>query len=530
MEYQAPVYAPILNIGELIIDDANGNNNGRLDPGETATIKVRNYNSGHCPAENTVATLTSDCQYLTFSSNTFNLGTLGVFGFTYSEFEVEVEDDAPDGAAFAYFNYELVSGSFIETAEFVEKIGLIVEDWESGDFTKFEWNFDGDADFELTSIYPYEGVYSAKTGSIGDDESSELTIDVEVMLADSVTFVLKTSTQMNHDYFRFYINNSLQGEWSGVGTWQKVAFAVEPGNHTFKWVYIKDASGTAGSDCAWIDWITFPPLMTLTCYAGPDDQVCTGNDYQCQGEATNQVSVEWTSTGDGIFSDPYILDPVYTPGTNDMSLGDVDLTLTVEDADGSIVDDVMILSLIGIPEQPETPTGPDYVNVYTTTSSEYTTEAVPYANHYVWSVEPAEAGTIYGMETTGIIEWNSSFMGDAAISVKAVNSCGEGEFSSDFIVTVDNFTSINEIEQENSFLLWPNPNNGSFNIKATVKQAGDYSVRAFNMLGRELASSEGIYLDGANTLSIDFGSLPEGIYFVVIEGQGVKMIQKLIIH
>jgi hypothetical protein len=114
--------------------------------------------------------------------------------------------------------------------------------------------------------------------------------------------------------------------------------------------------------------------------------------------------------------------------------------------------------------------------------------------------------------------------------VQAVNSCGEGEFSSNFIVNVDNFTSIDETEQENTFHLWPNPNNGSFNIKATVKQAGNYSVKAYNMLGREMESSEGIYMDGANTISINFGDLSEGLYFVVIEGQGVKMIQKLIIH
>jgi len=530
MEYQGIVFAPILNIAEMIIDDASGNGNGRLDPGETAIIKIKNFNSGHCPAENTVASLVSASQYLSFTDNTWDIGTLGVLGFQWAQFEVIVDADAPNGAAFAYFDYVLISGSFIETAQFQRKIGLIVEDWESGDFTKFEWSNSGDVPFEITNIYPFEGAYSAKSGSIGDDEECVLSINVDVMLADSVTFILKTSSQQNQDVFKFYINNSLQGEWSGVGNWQKVAIPVDPGNYTFKWVYSKDGSGMAGSDCATIDFITFPPLLTLTCYAGPDDYNCTGIDYQCAGEATNWVSVEWMSSGDGTFNDPYILDPIYSPGTDDLTNGNVILSLTAEDDMGGLVDDEMNLLIMGVPSTPVTPTGPDYVNLYTTTSSEYTTEAVPYTDHYEWQVDPIEAGTIYGIGTSATIDWNLSFLGTATITVRAINSCGEGEYSNGYDVTVDNFTSVEELEQNNTFQLWPNPNKGSFNILASVSQAGNYSVRAFNIVGKEMASTHGIYLDGESSFTINFSELSEGLYFLVIEGQGEKMIQKLIIN
>ena len=68
IDYQAMVNAPALNIGTMVIDDAaSGNGNGRLDPGETAIIKIDNFNSGHCPGENTMAELLSDCQYLNFT-------------------------------------------------------------------------------------------------------------------------------------------------------------------------------------------------------------------------------------------------------------------------------------------------------------------------------------------------------------------------------------------------------------------------------------------------------------------------------
>jgi hypothetical protein len=35
---------------------------------------------------------------------------------------------------------------------------------------------------------------------------------------------------------------------------------VEKGYHTFRWLYHKDWSTVGGSDCAWIDFITFPPF------------------------------------------------------------------------------------------------------------------------------------------------------------------------------------------------------------------------------------------------------------------------------
>ncbi len=531
MEYQAEVFAPILNIAEMIIDDiSTGNGNGRLDPGETAIIKVKNFNSGHCPAENAVATVQSDCQYLNFANNTSSIGTLDMLGFQWAEFEVEVDADAPDGAAFAYFEYELSSGILVEFATFQKKIGLIFEDWETGDFTNHDWQLDGDLPFELTNIYPYEGIYSAKSGSIEDNEQSEFYIDVEVMLADSVTFVFKISSQLNQDFFRFYIDNSLKGEWSGVGSgWQRVSFAVEPGNYTFKWVYEKDGSGMSGNDCAWIDFITFPPLMTLTCYAGADDYTCDGSDFQCTGEATDWVSVEWTSSGDGIFDDPNILEAVYMPGTDDIANGNVVLTLSAEDAEGLLVDDEMNLSLIAAPATPATPTGPDYVNLNNVTSSEYTTDPVPYAEYYEWNVEPIEAGTFAGIGATGTITWNLSFLGTAKITVRAMNNCGEGEYSEEYNVTVDNYTSVEELTKENTFQLWPNPNTGSFSIHASVSKAGNYTLRAYNLVGKEMASRANIYLDGKSTIRIDFGELSEGLYFMVIEGQGEKMIQKLII-
>jgi hypothetical protein len=531
LEYENMAFAPVLNIAEMIIDDhASGNGNGRLDPGETAIIKVKNFNSGHCPIDNSLGYLESECHYLNIVNNTYNVGTLGLLGSKWAEFTVEVDPDAPDGSAIAHFYYELTAGQFIETATFSKKIGLVYEDWETGNFNKFNWVQGGDKPFQITGVYPYEGSFSARSGSISDNQTSELIIDVEVMLPDSITFVYKVSSQANKDKLKFYINNTLKGEWSGVGSpWTRVAFAVEPGNYTFKWIYQKDAGGMSGSDCAWLDFITFPAPLTLTCYAGPDDYSCNGENFQCQGEATDWVAVEWTSSGDGAFDDPFILEPVYTPGSNDIATGNVILSLLAENAEGTVVDDELNLMVMLIPEAPETPAGPDYVNLNNVTSSEYTTEAVPYAEYYEWMVDPEEAGDISGIGTSGTINWNPAFLGTATIYVRALNHCGEGAFSEGFDVTVDNFVSVAEHGQDHSLKLWPNPGNGQFTFMVSGIRAGQYSLRVYNLTGNMMAEQSGLSLDNNSPLDINFSHLPNGLYFLSVEGQGIRIVRKLII-
>ncbi|MCK4568637.1 MAG: T9SS type A sorting domain-containing protein [Bacteroidales bacterium] len=528
-EYDMMINAPVLTIESMIIDDSQtGNDNGRLDPGETATLKIINRNTGHCEAYDAVAQLNSICQYLSFENNTDSIGTLGLLGYKYAEFVVEVDADAPIGVATALFNYSINSGEYNAAKEFSEKIGLLLEDFETGDFTKFDWEMAGDQPWQTTNIYPYEGDYSAISGNITDGQSSILFINVDVMIADSISFVFKVSSQVNQDKLKFYVNNTMNGEWSGVGGgWNEVSVYLPIGIHTLKWVYEKDAGGFSGDDCAWLDYIIFPPLMTLTCYAGLDDYTCDGSSFQCQGQATDWISVEWTTTGDGNFDNAGILEPVYTPGSDDIANGSVILTLTAEDTEGSLVDDEMTLMVIETPETPVTPEGPDYVNLYIVTSSEYTTEPVPYTDYYEWRVEPIEAGSFAGIGIIGTITWNQSFLGTATISVRAMNNCGDGLFSDGFEVTVDNVVAIPEASLENTFSVYPNPSKGNFNL---ISSSGirDASIIVYNIIGEKVFD---LSTDIATGESIHIGleHFPKGLYILSIRTDNSGFTEKLII-
>ncbi len=63
--------------------------------------------------------------------------------------------------------------------------------------------------------------------------------------------------------------------------------------------------------------------------AGNDTIICQQLDYQItNASASNYSSVFWSTTGDGIFTNPAIINPTYTPGAGDIAAGSVNLILT----------------------------------------------------------------------------------------------------------------------------------------------------------------------------------------------------------
>lgn len=523
--------APVLEIVEMEINDTQGGNgNGRLDPGETAELIVKNSNSGHCLAFNSIAYMETFNQYVTLTNTVDTLGTIGFFGYSLATFEVTVDPDAPSGSILVDFEYELVSGDIIETEIFKEKIGLLLEDWETGDFEKFPWEHDGNQPWEIVNQYTYEGFYSAKSGQIIGNQTSELIIDWEVMYGDSITFVKKVSSAQANK-LKFYIGNSMKGEWSGTGEgWEKVAFYVEPGQKTFKWVYDKVSANSTGGDCVWIDYIEMPSLMVLTAYAGADDESCIGSDYQCQGSATDYASVEWSTSGTGTFDDINVLQPLYTPSQEDYDNGSVVLTLTATDSDGETADDEMTLGFIDIPIAPDAPSGPDAVDVFTITNSDYMVTPVVSADSYGWAIEPAEAGTIDGTGTTGTVTWNPDYTGTATITAKAINDCGEGDWSEGFDVVVYSTVAIDETVEGLGINVYPNPSTGSFNVILKSEEARKINIRIYSIVGSVVYQLNSVEISGEFYTTFDLGKYPEGLYFLNIEGEDVHYNKKMIIQ
>lgn len=155
------------------------------------------------------------------------------------------EDDQIDPLDLLLFCSDWLDGSFSEVFE---------ENFEAGDFSSYDWQHGGDADWDIVSDTVYEGSYASKSGIITHNEQSILQVEINVD-GEYISFFKKVSSESNFDYLHFYIDGVEQNKWSGELDWLQESFPVSAGVHVFKWSYAKDSSVSTGSDCAWIDQI-----------------------------------------------------------------------------------------------------------------------------------------------------------------------------------------------------------------------------------------------------------------------------------
>ena len=105
-----------------------------------------------------------------------------------------------------------------------------------------------------------------KSGDITDNQSSimEVTKNTEAGTISFYKFVsCEAGSSHNWDYLKFSIDGTERGRWDGTYTdWSEANYSVTAGTHIYKWEYIKDSSTSNGEDCAWVDYIEFPPSAT----------------------------------------------------------------------------------------------------------------------------------------------------------------------------------------------------------------------------------------------------------------------------
>lgn len=144
-----------------------------------------------------------------------------------------------------------------------------IEDFETGNFSKFPWSTGGNADsgWSVTDLSGHPGIYggtfAAESPVLLDGKSSYLeTTQIIPPLGGTISFWYRVSSELQSDYLVFYIDNNEMDRWSGELDWPltPATYPVTEGQHTFRWEYIKDGSDILPSqfDKAWIDDIVFP--------------------------------------------------------------------------------------------------------------------------------------------------------------------------------------------------------------------------------------------------------------------------------
>ena len=353
--FSLDVFAPALAAGNMTVNDAAGNGNGRIDAGETVDVHFEVSNPGAYDLDGVMATLISPTSFITLNTNEVEVGMLTVNEPVSISFSVTADESTPIGTA-AEFILHLEGGAYEAERSYIHVVGLILEDWESGDMANFDWQMSGNAGWSLVEDVVYEGMYSAKSDDISDNQTATIMLEYNVARDDKISFYYKVSSEASYDYLRFYIDNNIVDQWAGEVDWTYAEFPVTEGEHTFKWEYYKDGYVTNGEDCGWIDYIILPPALTTTAYAGQDIASCEMSPVLIdEANATYYDEILWETTGTGTFDDVTVVNPTYTPSEDDLTAGMVTLTMTVTGPTTTASDDVVLmLSTPPVAAVPET--------------------------------------------------------------------------------------------------------------------------------------------------------------------------------
>lgn len=257
--------APVLAGGNINYNDVvGGDGDGYLEPGESATVTIRCLNNGHSDAPATMAAISTISPFLTISSATYSAGTIGKASFIDATFQVSLANNVAVGTSFDIL-LTMNSAGYMANKLYTGTAGIILEDFETGNFNRFNWNMGGNAPWLITNVAPFEGTYSAVSSIIGDNQTADLIISLTAMADDSLTFWYKTSSEENWDFLRLTVDANSVGAWSGDGAgWLYTGFLITAGSHTVTFSYEKDVSYTVGDDRAWLDNIRFPMGTQVT--------------------------------------------------------------------------------------------------------------------------------------------------------------------------------------------------------------------------------------------------------------------------
>jgi hypothetical protein len=312
---------------------------GVVDPGDAVSMNITLVNDGGGSAENVNGILSTADPYVAIDVDSAafpSISPLGGTGTSLTPYHFIVDSTCPMYHLVGFRLDLTASGGYVDSEYFEIIIGRQIEDFETGDFTRYAWQMGGNNSWVITNVAPYEGIYSARSGIITHNQRSELSVQLSLAAAGEIIFHYKVSSEATYDFLRFYIDSNLRSEWSGEVAWSEVSFPVTAGTHTFKWGYYKDGSVSHGSDCGWVDFIVFPAIglpIQITTLSVPD--WTAGFEYSKQLIATGGIGQRtWSDFDGGLSGTGLTLSSDGLIGGIPSNAGPISFTARVEDAIG----------------------------------------------------------------------------------------------------------------------------------------------------------------------------------------------------
>ncbi len=235
----------------------------------TAHLLMYNCQHRRSKAHNLAAILSTESNLISFNENSDNAAVINTGGTVTFSFDVDVSEEAVIGENVQFTMTVTADNDYTMNGNFTMPIGLILENFENGDFSQMAWEFSGN---QL-------GLFPLMLMKVSMPLNQVLFLTVKhqryllkwiLLQMRSLVFGKKYLQKAVMTFLKFYINDQEMGSWSGDDDWSIESYEVSSGATTFSWTYSKDGSVSSGDDAAWIDNIIFngtPPQPAQLSYS-----------------------------------------------------------------------------------------------------------------------------------------------------------------------------------------------------------------------------------------------------------------------
>lgn len=432
-QFSVPAHAPLLTENGFVVNDATGNNNGILDPGETVPVNFFLKNAGNSAAYNAGAMLSTSDPYLTIHTTDPQFyGDIYPQQTKSASFIVAASVDLPLGHTALITMHTTADMGLEQQTDFVFNFsdycyptancswgdgftGFSLEQISNmssgcspngfGDFTHLTAELEPGETYTVSWRAGYQNQYASLWIDLNSDKvfsQDELLIaDFHMPLANflyATTFTVPVQVHPGAKRLRIRAN------WQSSSANPCTNFNYgETEDYT---VSIQGTTLSAG----------FAALQTVICQSGQVQFIDQSFGPTEQWYWEFPGAIPSTSTE----QNPVVIYP---------ECGNFDVSLTVS---GSGMNDFQSkLGYISVHPplaKPDRPLGDTQI-CQNTAVSHYTIAPVEDAMAYHWALSPSSAGLIAADGNIAEVQWNEHYYGNAAISVRVSNTCGMSEVS-----------------------------------------------------------------------------------------------------
>jgi len=494
-------HAPNLNLSSYNVQDPAGNNNGRLDPGEDASLDLTLVNDGSSEAYTVTGELISISPYVTVNSDSKNYGDLAAGESNMQAYNITVDANAPEGQA-APFMLEITAERGIARVVTFElvigKTPILVIDLD-GNLNSGTHLIDAANGLGLMTDYMQ---------SVPSDMSDYISIFVCLgMYPDKHVLTNTEGTRMKN-----FLDAGGRAYMEGGDTWK---FDPQTPVHSM-FLIMGVADGYSDLGTIQGQTGTFTEGMSFL-YSG---------DNKFADRIINQGSAFQIFKNQ---SPTYCNAVAYDGGTYKTIGKSFEFGGLTDGVVPSTKQNLMVeyLTFFGIDIPALTANFAGYpTNINVNESVNYYNFSTGGVVSYDWSFPGGTPATSTDPEPVVLYDTPGSY--DVTLTVSdgiVTNSMTRTNY-----IHVDNVTGLTNRQNSLQCTLLPNPNNGTFTLRMAVAEQDQLNLKIFNTMGTQVYQEDAVAISARLDKTISLSNIPNGIYIMTVQGTNGTWSGKIVVN